>query len=124
MQGVERSPMATEDEPEVHVNSKEFGGFSLPLSPVPEGTRSGGLTVAGEREVIDRAVRNKWAIPVESYERLPTALHEMAMEGGRDAVKAAAVLVRMSELNQVGESTESSVANVVIFIPDNGRGES
>lgn len=112
-----------EQQQPVAAKSDEFGEFSLPLVS-GSGTRdSGGLTES-EGTLIDAvAVRRRWAIPDSVFQRLPTKMEEIAMQGGRNSTNAAKLLLDMHQQNSVDETVGSGGGDVVIFLPDNGRGQ-
>lgn len=123
MQGVERAGMKPEAEPEVHVKSKEFGAFSLPVEAGSGARGSGGLTASEEVRATMTATRRKWNIPDTVFESLPSCMEELATGGSRQATAAAKILLDMNQQNAADESTDSPAASVVIYIPDNGRGQ-
>lgn len=103
--------------------TEEFGVFSLPVEAGSGVRDSGGLTDAEQVLAESVAVRRRWAIPDSVFERLPAKMEEIAMQGGRLSTNAAKLLLDMNEQNDKDGSSDSATGNVVIFLPDNGRGQ-
>ena len=99
------------------ITSTSFGEFAPPAS-LP--------LVTSDREFVALAtgvVRGQWEIPPEVFRELPAKLVEIAMgKNTRAAIKAAKLLVEMHAANGAGETNIDHRGDVVIFIPDNGRG--
>lgn len=110
------------EQAEFDVLSKGFGGFSLPLGGSGSPRGSGGLTATEETLAEIVAVRRKWAIPDSVFEHLPSRMEELAHSDSRQAVAAAKVLLDMNTQNEQHQAGGSSHSDVVIFLPDNGRG--
>lgn len=103
--------------------TEEFGVFSLPSESGSQAFGPGGLTPRGEDKLTVTAARRKWNIPDGVFERLPSRMEQLANSESRQAVAAAKVLLDMNEQNDKDGSSESTGGNVVIFLPDNGRGQ-
>lgn len=99
------------------IPSTTFGAFTPPASlPVVTTDRE---TVAMARGV----VREGWEIPPHVFRELPAKLTEIALgDNTRMAIKAAKLLVEMHAANGAGEISIDTGGEVVIYIPDNGRG--
>ncbi len=106
----------TEDAIPETIQSTSFGEFTPPAS-LP--------LVTSDREFVAMAsgvVRGQWEIPPEVFRELPAKLFKIAMGKTRTAVKAARLLIEMHAENGAGETHIDQRGEVVIFIPDNGRG--
>jgi hypothetical protein len=98
------------------IASTSFGEFAPPAS-LP--------LVTSDREFVAMAtgvVRGQWEIPPEVFAELPAKLFEIAMGGTRTGIKAAKILLDMNQQNEAGEINIDTNGNVVVYIPDNGRG--
>jgi hypothetical protein len=98
------------------IRSTSFGAFAPPAS-MP--------LVTTDREFVAMAtgvVRGQWEVPPEAFTELPAKLFEIAMGGTRTAIKAARLLVEMHAANGAGEINIDHRGDVVVYIPDNGRG--
>lgn len=123
--GSERRSTVTEgsEEQEVAAMSKEFGAFSLPLGSDPVAKGSEGLVSRADDQLAVIAAKRKWLISDDAFATLPRRMQELANSESRQAVAAAKVLLDMNAQNESSESGESATGNVVIFLPDNGRGQ-
>lgn len=111
---------------EVAAVTEEFGAFeamSPAREPVHPASGTGGLVKRGDANLEMVAARKKWAIPDSVFDRLPSRMEEIANSESRQAVAAAKVLLDMNEQNDSSGSGQSSGGDVVIYIPDNGRGQ-
>ncbi len=98
------------------VHSEEFGEF------VPEPSSTLAITDREAVSMAEQVVAGLWEIPPDVFKELPEKLYEIAMSGTRLSVKAAGVLLDMNQQNDSQRAVESVGGDVVIYIPDNGRG--
>lgn len=115
--------MTDEQQQPIAARSEEFGEFSLPLATEVVVPGSVGLSGAVRTADAIRAVRGRWDIPDEVREQLPESLFRTAVSGGRNSVGAAMALIEIVRQQDEAESAVvSGGGDVVIFLPDNGRG--
>ena len=73
--------------------------------------------------LLERAIRHRWPIPLTTIENLPERMEALTLsKDPRVATRAADILLKMNLQNGVGETTDDPRGEVVIYIPDNGRG--
>lgn len=114
-----------DDVQESVIRSKEFGTFDGSLSPSTsqENPGTGVMSPRAEMATEVSAARRKWNIPSTVFERLAGKMEEIAMQGGRNSTNAAKLLLEMNDQNGADQATADVSGNVVIFLPDNGRGK-
>lgn len=112
-----------EQQQPVAAKSGEFGEFSLPLGS-DSGASGKGMLAANKSTPMEMlAIRRKWNIRPSVFETLADRMEQIANSESRQAVAAAKVLLDMHQQNSVDETVGSGGGDVVIFLPDNGRGQ-